>query len=88
MQNSANSKSSPQIHTHGQMKSEDFPRTQTKDSTRLTAAEVAEHYGVKPSTILRWARNKQIPVSERVGQNFIRFDLDEVRKAMKNIARS
>ena len=48
----------------------------------LTAKQLALQLGIHWQTVLRWAREGIIP-AQRGGGNYIRFDLSEVRQAMK-----
>lgn len=47
-----------------------------------SAVEIAKELGVEASTVLRWHREKKIP-SVRISRATIRFDLNEVLKALK-----
>ena len=46
----------------------------------LTAAEVARHFAVTPTSVRRWVRQGRVP-AYRVGSH-LRFDLDAVKAAL------
>lgn len=55
--------------------------TQPK-SDNLTAKEIAAHLGVHTNTVLKWGRDGLVPC-DRIGHKHIRFNLAEVRAAMR-----
>lgn len=54
----------------------------------LTARQLSEELGQHYKTILKWAREGQIPIAARVGQNYLRFDLDKVNQRIEENGRS
>jgi excisionase family DNA binding protein len=48
----------------------------------LTAAELAEHLGVRPGTILTWHRTGKIP-ARRLSHKVLRFNLRDVLAALE-----
>lgn len=51
----------------------------------LTANELAERLGLVPDTVRAWARAGRLPCV-RLGARTIRFDPEEVNRAMSEIA--
>lgn len=57
-----------------------------RESDRLLATrDLADRLNTTPETIRRWARLGRIPVY-RVGAKTLRFDLAEVREALRRMA--
>jgi excisionase family DNA binding protein len=55
------------------------------DTELLTAEQVAAKLGTNKVTILRWKREGVIPAEVDRG-NFLRFDMDRVRQALREDA--